>query len=113
MDRARFRTTSDTKALLHLCTHGAEMVRRLRGMFAFDVWDEERRRLFLARDPYGIKPLYTLFRALGPRRSGFSNIRAPGLAPISCAVADLGMRSSSVLRNRPQTDLRFTSAGGY
>jgi len=57
---ARFRTTSDTEALLHLyARHGDEMVHRLRGMFAFAIWDEGQRRLFLARDPYGIKPLYT------------------------------------------------------
>jgi asparagine synthase (glutamine-hydrolysing) len=56
----RFRTTSDTEALLHLfALQGAEMVHRLRGMFAFAIWDQVRRRLFLARDPYGIKPLYT------------------------------------------------------
>jgi asparagine synthase (glutamine-hydrolysing) len=59
-DGAHFRTTSDTEALLHLYSrHGANMVHRLRGMFAFAIWDEERRGLFLARDPYGIKPLYT------------------------------------------------------
>ena len=59
-DGARFRTTSDTEALLHLyARHGAEMVHRLRGMFAFAIWDQARRGLFLARDPYGIKPLYT------------------------------------------------------
>jgi len=59
-DGAHFRTTSDTEALLHLyARHGGEMVHRLRGMFAFAIWDQVQRRLFLARDPYGIKPLYT------------------------------------------------------
>jgi asparagine synthase (glutamine-hydrolysing) len=57
---AVFRTTSDTEVLLQLyARYGAEMVHHLRGMFAFSIWDSERRGLFLARDPYGIKPLYT------------------------------------------------------
>jgi asparagine synthase (glutamine-hydrolysing) len=59
-DGVRFATTSDTEALLHLyARHGAEMVHQLRGMFAFAIWDERKRGLFLARDLYGIKPLYT------------------------------------------------------
>ena len=56
----RFRTSSDTEALLHLYARdGAAMVHRLRGMFAFAMWDDLRGELFLARDPYGIRPLYT------------------------------------------------------
>lgn len=55
-----FRTTSDTEAILHLFARdGAEMVNRLRGMFALGIWDNLKRKLFLARDPYGIKPMYT------------------------------------------------------
>jgi asparagine synthase (glutamine-hydrolysing) len=54
-----FRTTSDTEALLHLyALEGEAMVSRLRGMFAIGIWDRDARSLFLARDPYGIKPLY-------------------------------------------------------
>ncbi len=57
---AHFRTSCDTEILLHLyASCGAAMVHRLRGMFAFAIWDEIRGELFLARDPYGIKPLYT------------------------------------------------------
>ncbi|GAB4438539.1 MAG: asparagine synthase (glutamine-hydrolyzing) [Rhodocyclaceae bacterium] len=58
-DGVRFRTRSDTEVLLHLYRrNGPAMLDRLRGMFAFAVWDEAKRELFLARDPYGIKPLY-------------------------------------------------------
>jgi asparagine synthase (glutamine-hydrolysing) len=54
-----FRTQTDTEVLLHLYSaKGPGMVDDLRGMFAFGVWDLEKNGLLLARDPYGIKPLY-------------------------------------------------------
>src|SRR5450631_4312945 len=54
-----FRTESDTEVLLHLyAENGVAMVDRLRGMFAFAIWDVAKNGLLLARDPYGIKPLY-------------------------------------------------------
>jgi asparagine synthase (glutamine-hydrolysing) len=54
-----FRTQSDTEVLIHLyAATGREMVHHLRGMFAFGIVDLENRAVLLARDPYGIKPLY-------------------------------------------------------
>lgn len=55
----RFQTHTDTETIVHAYEEwGAEAVAKLRGMFAFALWDAPRRRLLLARDRFGIKPLY-------------------------------------------------------
>jgi asparagine synthase (glutamine-hydrolysing) len=55
----QFRTSSDTEVILTLFSvKGESMLSSLRGMFAFVIWDQLARRAFIARDAYGIKPLY-------------------------------------------------------
>ena len=74
-DRHQFRTASDTEVILHLYEeHGAGLLEHLRGMFAFALWDKRQRRLLVARDRIGIKPLYYLAES---RRLAFaSELRA-------------------------------------
>jgi asparagine synthase (glutamine-hydrolysing) len=71
----RFRTRGDTEVLAHLYEeHGEAFASRLRGMFAVAIWDSRRRRLVLARDRFGIKPLY--YRHAGGELTFASELRA-------------------------------------
>ncbi len=71
----QFRTQGDTEVLLHLYEeHGDRFAERLRGMFAIAIWDARRRRLVLARDRFGIKPLY--YRATDGELAFASELRA-------------------------------------
>jgi len=55
----RFESDSDTEVILKLyARYGTDLFARLRGMYAFGLWDANSRKLLLARDPFGIKPLY-------------------------------------------------------
>ena len=71
----RFATHGDTEVLVHLYEeHGPAFANRLRGMFAIAIWDTDRNRLVLARDRYGIKPLY--YRATPDELTFASELRA-------------------------------------
>ncbi len=71
----RFATASDTEVLVHAYEeHGEGFVERLRGMFAIALWDERRRRLLLARDRFGIKPLF--YRVAGGELSFASELKS-------------------------------------
>jgi asparagine synthase (glutamine-hydrolysing) len=84
----RFRSHGDTEALVHLYEqHGPSFPRRLRGMFAVAVWDAPRGRLVLARDPFGIKPLY--YRLAGGRLTWASELKALLRDPATSRELDL------------------------
>ncbi|MBI2875339.1 MAG: asparagine synthase (glutamine-hydrolyzing) [Candidatus Tectomicrobia bacterium] len=71
----RFTSRTDTEVILHLYEeHGEECVERLNGIFAFAIWDAKARKLLLARDRYGAKPLY--YTQAGPCFLFASEIKA-------------------------------------
>lgn len=82
----RFRTDSDTETIVHLYEqHGPACVERLRGMFAFALWDQRAQRLFLARDRLGKKPLF--YRAAQGRLTFASELK--GLLQVAGAPREI------------------------
>jgi len=79
----RFQTRSDTEVLVHAYEeYGAALVEKLRGMFAFALWDQRRERLLLARDRVGKKPLlYAIINGRLGFASEFRALLASGLIP--------------------------------
>jgi asparagine synthase (glutamine-hydrolysing) len=91
----RFSTSGDTEVILHLYSeHGDGFVERLRGMFALALWDSERSRLLLARDRYGIKPLY--YRESGGELEFASELRALPRGEIDLDALDAFLAFNSV-----------------
>jgi asparagine synthase (glutamine-hydrolysing) len=104
----RFRTLSDVEVIVHLYEeYGADCVRHLRGMFAFALWDRNQRRLMLARDRLGIKPLHYALRSdridFGSEQKALlASKRSPGHAANPQAILDL-LRFGFVLGARTLT----------
>ena len=90
-----FRTQADTEVLVHLYEQeGAAFPLRLRGMFAVAVWDSRRRRLLLARDRFGIKPLY--YRREGDGLSFASELRALPRGEVDLDALDAFLAFNSI-----------------
>ncbi|MEV4130186.1 asparagine synthase (glutamine-hydrolyzing) [Nocardia sp. NPDC049707] len=116
-----FETEGDSEAIVAAFHYwGPEAVRKLRGMFAFAIWDTETEELFLARDPFGIKPL---FLATGPGGTAFGSEKKsllellPALG-LSDALDPRALEHYTVLQYVPEPetlhkDIRRLESGHY
>ncbi|MEJ7825435.1 MAG: asparagine synthase (glutamine-hydrolyzing) [Solirubrobacteraceae bacterium] len=104
----RFRTTCDTEVVLHgYVAWGADVLQRLNGMWALAIWDEPRRRLFLARDRLGVKPLvYAETKDGLVFGSEIKALMASGLVERELDTAALPHYLSSFTVPEPQTFVR-------
>jgi asparagine synthase (glutamine-hydrolysing) len=100
----RYRTRSDTETVLHLFERlGERAVERLRGMFAIAIWDTRERRLFLARDRFGVKPLYYAHQSDGTLIFG-SEIKALLPALRTRPALNLGALPDFLANHAPSGD---------
>lgn len=105
---ANFHTECDTEVLLAAYAHwGEDCLKRFRGMFAFAAWDTHNRSLFLARDPFGIKPLYV---SSHPDRLLFASelnaLLASGFCPAEIDPAAVSNAVAYLAPPAPQTIYR-------
>src|SRR6478672_10768789 len=104
-----FRTEGDGEAIVAgFHHHGADWVPRLRGMFAFLIWDAQERLLFGARDPFGIKPLFTATTddgvAFSSEAKGLRVLTGPAQVDTSALQHQVVLQRRGVhLRRRPWT----------
>ena len=72
----KFYTETDSEVLVHGFEEwGKDLVKKLRGMFGFAIWDRKNKSLFLARDPFGIKPLH--WAKIGENFVAYARFRSP------------------------------------
>jgi len=95
-----FRTLSDTEVIVHLYEErGLEALEALNGIFAFALWDGRERRLILARDRFGVKPLYYIVQH-GARLIFASEVKSILAAPgVRCAVDPIGLAEHFTFQN--------------
>jgi len=113
----RFRTNSDTETIIHLYEEfGVESPAKLRGMFAYAIWDGRKRQVFLVRDRFGKKPLHY---AAGPNGLTFgSELKCLRAADIPLELDDEAMRLYLMLGYfpdpwTPYRAIRKLDAGGW
>jgi asparagine synthase (glutamine-hydrolysing) len=106
-----FRTEGDTEVLLHAWAEwGRGALDRINGMFGFAVWDEDKRMLTLACDPFGEKPLF--YWEKEGRLVFASDLRALWCRPDTPPSHDEGTLASYLVRGRPRPDVTRTFAAG-